>query len=113
MQTDLEFTRTGETTIYSNGSRWCGQDPATVAELLGVLAVEPLCRSFEIFGNFITSDGDAAHFWGNFHKISHVFSIETRDPALAERITAAIRANQQTPAYLAQPIPRPLRGRGE
>lgn len=106
MQTDLEFRP--RTTIDSNGSRWFGQAPATVDELLAVLAAEPLERSFEIYGNFITSDDGETRLWGNFHAISHVFSIGTRDPDLIERLTTAIRSNQQRPDYLAQPVPAPL-----
>ena len=109
MQTDLEFTRTHEATITANGSRWFGQEPAPVDELLAVLAAEPLSRRFEIYGNFIIADGDGStRFWGNFAAISHVFCVDTNDPEIIERLTTAIRANQQTAAYLAQPVPEPL-----
>lgn len=106
MQTALELEH--RTTIESNGSRWHGQAPAPVAELLEVLAAEPLSRTFEVYGNFIIDRGGETLFWGNFHGVSHVFNVRTSDPALIEQLTAAIRANQQTPAYLAQPVPEPL-----
>lgn len=32
--------------IESNGSRWAGEKPATIDELLAVMAREPLCPSF-------------------------------------------------------------------
>lgn len=99
---------TNMTTIRSNGSRWLGQEPATVDELLEVLATETLDRTFEAYGNFVISEGGTTRFWGNFHTVSHVFDIETADPDLAARLTAAIQANQQTVAYLAQLVPKPL-----
>ena len=87
------------TTIQSNGSRWAGQAPASVDELLDVLARETLDPRFEKYGNFILRDETPLRFWGNFLSVSHVFSIDTDDAALIERLTAAIRANQQRPAY--------------
>lgn len=108
------------TSITSNGSHWAGEEPSAVEELFEVLAREPLDASFERFGNFIIrnpyegvqtkagewSDGkplfpgeDVTRFFGNFLCVSHVFNIDTTDPELAARLTAAIRANQRTAAY--------------
>ena len=50
----------------------------------------------------------ALQFWGNFYAISHVFHVITRDASLIERLTRAIRSNQERPDYLAQPVPEPL-----
>ena len=89
------------TTIQSNGPRWAGQAPASVDELLDVLARETLDPRFEKYGNFILRDEPPLRFWGNFFNVSHVFSIDTDDPALIDRLTSAIRANQQRPDYQA------------
>ena len=40
-------------------------------------------------------------FFGNFWHVSAVFNIDTNDRELIDQLTAAIRANQQTPAYQA------------
>ena len=106
-QQELGFTT--KTEVRYCGSRWYGQDAAGVDELLEVIAAEPLSRTFEIYGNFIIADGEGStRFWGNFAAISHVFCVDTNDSAIIERLTTAIRANQQTAAYLAQPVPEPL-----
>lgn len=115
-----------KTIIDSCGSKWKGDTPNTVAQLLALLAVEPLDPQFEDFGNFINTNPMAARdggygpdgkrlyietgpcypdmpgcveFWGNFYAVSHVFKIVSTDPAVIEQMTAAIRANQATPAY--------------
>ena len=106
-QQALEFAT--QTTVLYSGSRWFGQAAAGPDELLAVIAAEPLSRTFELYGNFVIDKGDGGtRFWGNFAAVSHVFCIDTNDPALVERLTTAIRANQQTAAYLAQPVPEPL-----
>lgn len=99
-----------ETTIASNGSRWYGEEVGPVDQLLAALAEHPLARRFEVYGNFIFPHEEAGRveFWGNFYAISHVFHVITRDASLIERLTKAIRANQERPDYLAQPLPEPL-----
>ena len=99
-----------ETTIASNGSRWYGEEVGPVDQLLAALAEHPLARHFEVYGNFIFPHEEAGRveFWGNFYAISHVFHVITRDASLIERLTKAIRANQERPDYLAQPVPEPL-----
>ncbi len=94
------------TTITSNGSKWAGESPDTVDELCAVLQSHTLDRIFEGYGNFVIADaGEPLRFWGNFFDVSHVFSIDTDEPAVIERLTALIRANQQTAAYLSQDSP--------
>jgi hypothetical protein len=98
------------TIINSNG----GGRTLPIEALFDRLASDPLDRTFERYGNFVSLDpegfdGKAAfvpgtvHFFGNFQTYSHVFSITTDEAALADRLTAAIRENQQRADYLAQP----------
>ena len=94
-----------ETIIHSNGSKWLGQEPDTIEKLLEVLAAQPLDRSFEAFGNFVTPCERKPSFTSifvNFYHLSHVFNIDSNDPAIVERLSAAIRANQRRPDYLSQ-----------
>lgn len=100
------------TTIHSNGSGRV----LPIEALLERLATHPLDRTFEAFGNFVqldpvngrgepmTGPGGAA-FFGNFLTYSHVFRLDTDDPDLIARLTAAIHANQQRPDYLDQSPP--------
>lgn len=109
-----------KTRITSNGSKWAGQSPDSIEVLLEVLTREPLDPTFEEYGNFISEnpcravpgklygewvDGpllfpgrQVTRFFGNFHKLSHVFNIDTDEPDVIEPLTVAIRANQQTTA---------------
>ncbi len=86
-----------------------------IEALIATLAEHPLDRTFEPeqYGNFIITDpvnmrGEAllppggVSFFGNFFTLSHVFNIDVTDAATIERLTVAIRANQQRPDYLAQ-----------
>ena len=115
--------------IQSNGSRGASSAPASIDELVQVLEKSPLDANFEQYGNFImpaqnseysgrkNSEGnpevintgpmfpeapDALVFWGNFLEVSHVFNIATDEENVIERLTTAIRANQASPAYIAQ-----------
>lgn len=91
---------------------------------LETTALDP---TFEAYGNFLLNDlyrarrggvGEddwvndlskpiypdhpgAVRFFGNFWNLSFVFNIDTDEPALIERLTQAIRKNQQSPAYQA------------
>lgn len=87
--------------IISNGSRWYGEEPATIAELIQVLAERPLDPSFELNGSGFVNDEsfDTLRCFGNFHHHSHVFNIRGKRTELAELITA-IGANIASPAYL-------------
>jgi hypothetical protein len=100
--------------IESNGSKWYG-------EQIERLAAHTLDPSFEDYGNFVFEPRNAQYlgrgeyadlgpqypgqnvvrFWGNFADVSGVFHIDTDEPELIEKLTAAIRANQQTDAYQA------------
>ena len=110
--------------IISNGSKWAGEEPDSINELLSLLRREPLDPSFEAYGNFVHPalrarveydgcntvyvDGDpiypdapdAVRFFGNFFTTSHAFTIDTDEPAIIETLTAAIRANQATDVYV-------------
>lgn len=107
--------------IQHNGSKWYGQVPDSIEELLTMLATHPLDRTFEDYGNFInlaTPDryehydrsvkakewcqAGCTHFNGNFATYSHAFSVYTNEPAIVDALTTAIRANQQRPDYLSQ-----------
>jgi len=113
--------------IKSNGSKWFGEEPDTIEKLLEVLAVEPLDRKFENFGNFIYKpftwkygrgnrivndkpmypDNPAMlNFFGNFLRVSHVFNITTDDPVIIAKLRKAIRANKKRPDYLSQDKPK-------
>lgn len=105
------------TTINSNGSKWYGQEPDTIEDLLQALEKYPLDRRFEAYGNFIMREPEMVdgsrmtgltRFWGNFYTASHVFCIDTDEPEVIEKLTKAIRANQQRPDYLSQPVPKRL-----
>ena len=105
------------TTIISNGG--CARNQP-IEGLFARLESDTLCRSFEAYGNFIQVDpvnlkGEpflpmgGVCFFGNFATYSHVFNIHTDDADLIERLTAAIRANQTRPEYLAQKPPHLIR----
>jgi hypothetical protein len=87
--------------IESNGSKWAGDSPDTVEQLLAVLDREPLNPSFEEYGNFYYFVPELGRWrvWGNFYLLSHVFRIDGTPEALAP-IVEAIRRNQQRPDYL-------------
>ena len=99
------------TIVHSNGSKWAGQEPDSVETLLSVLNKHTLDRRF---GSFWTRSkiGDRwakpgmVRFFGNFIDLSHVFSIDTDEPELIERITKAICRNRQKPEYRKQPKPK-------
>lgn len=97
--------------ILSNGSKWYGQKPDTLEQLIDVLGEYALDPTFEKYGNFVmeykplkwteknSQYKGCASFFGNFYSLSHVFRIITDELEIIERITAAIRANQHTEAY--------------
>jgi hypothetical protein len=95
--------------INSNGSHFAGGGPSPLECLEEVLKTEPLDRSFEAFGNFVftpTLEHDhVVRFWGNFFTVSHVFSIDTDDPAVIGHLTTLIRSNQGRADYLSQHNP--------
>lgn len=108
--------------IDSNGSKWYGQQPDTIDDLLQVLKEYPLDETFEGYGNFITEITPeymaeqnrhgfmkgkdyligCTRFFGNFATLSHVFNITTDEPESVKALTEAIRVNQQRPDYRSQ-----------
>lgn len=80
--------------------RW-GLDVATLRARLASNTLDPI---FEAHGNFIYASEDEplmTSFFGNFWDVSAVFCVDTDDADLAAELTALVRANQATPAYLA------------
>lgn len=103
-----------QTIIKSNGSRWNGEEPATIDQLIDMLRCEAIedrfffkkkdrCDSdkFEwVVFCPISKDGNNYRFWGNFERVSHVFDIITNDPELIVRLKSAIMANGGWKRYL-------------
>jgi hypothetical protein len=91
--------------IISNGSKWAGEQPDSIADLLEVLAGPyVLDRTFEEYGDFIYRNEDGKwRAWGNFLELSHVFNIlaDTREELAA--IEEAVRLQKERPDYTAQP----------
>lgn len=97
--------------INSNGSKWYGQQPDTIEDLLNVLENHPLDPMFEEYGNFISEykplkiTDENKHllgcvsFFGNFLTLSHVFNIVTNDEEVINKLATAIRNNQQRRGY--------------
>ena len=98
------------TTIISNGSRWAGQAPGDLDELLGVLAKHPLSARYAPFIH-VSEIGGSTQFFGNFATVSHVFNIDTNDPETIAKLTEAITKNQQRPDYA--PLPEKAEGDDE
>lgn len=84
------------TTIIHNGN-WPADQPKPLEALLDLLAREPLDPTHEPFA--MNSDTAVVLFLGNFHTVSHPFSIETDDPAVCAQLIEAIKANRRTVAY--------------
>jgi hypothetical protein len=83
--------------IISNGSKWVGQSPDSIDRLLQVLGESPLAPGL---APFIYDQGNGHfRFFGSFANIAHVFQIYTDDPQTIERLTAAIRTNQEREDY--------------
>ena len=89
-----------EMNITVNGSRWSGQQPDTIDNLISLLSREPLDPRFEDCGNFCyPSKQGLFRVAGNFFNLSHVFQIDGTLEELQPLITG-IRNNQATNAYL-------------
>lgn len=91
------------TIIHSNGGGLAGP----IEALFDRLETATLDRTFEDerFGGFASIHDERPEmtaFFGNFFDYSHVFNIETNDPDLIARLTAAIEKNKLRPDYLAQ-----------
>jgi hypothetical protein len=97
--------------IISNGSKWYGQEPDTIEQLLEVLKNYPLDPMFEEYGNFISNNPNwfkkeaaikhkgCSKINGNFSSISHAFDIITDDQEIIKQLTEAIEQNKNTEAY--------------
>ena len=107
--------------IVSNGSKWAGEDPDGVDDLVRVLREHPLDPRLELYGGFITIDpcravrgGHNGRQWvdgprlfdvpvtcfsGNFFTVSHVFDLYTNVPGIITELTQAIRTNQASESY--------------
>ena len=88
------------TTINSNGSRFAGDEPATLEDLFLVLETHPLTeyhRKNGIEEEWTDLDGNRRRtFSGNFEDISHVFSVETDDEKVIARFRDVFRRNRYT-----------------
>ncbi len=93
------------TEIQSNGSKWYGQEPDTIDELLEVLKTETIEDRFFSKTYYshhdkwltrcpISKEGDIYHFFGNFEQLSHVFNIRTNDPVIIDKLKNAIMNNE-------------------
>ena len=91
------------TEIISNGSKWAGQAPDSIDVLLRVLDIEQLDPLFEgRRGAFAERlEGGTWRFFGNFLCVSHVFNIETDDPATVRALRLAIIHNRRGGWYRA------------
>lgn len=97
--------------IISNGSKFYGQKPDTIDQLIRVLEATPLDPCFEKYGTFVQPNphflkkeaqqkyAGCTHFHGNFHQVSHSFNIITDEPETIEKLTAAIQGNINSHAY--------------
>jgi len=102
--------------IWSNGSKWAGEQPDGIEVLLEVLASEPLRPDFEDYGGgfyYRLDDPQYGYmdetqreairgqvrFVGNFAHLSHVFCIDTDEPELIDSLTKAIDTNLASLAY--------------
>ncbi len=101
------------TEILSNGSKWGGEEPDTIEQLIEVLkthtiqewffekylvkhtekrTVSVLCPIRKEKGNYI--------FFGNFEEVSHVFRIITDDLEVIKSLRTAIMNNKGWKKYL-------------
>lgn len=100
------------TEITSNGSKFAGEQPDSIEELIKVLRTEPLDPVFEEYGNFVNRTphflhkeaqekyNGCAQIFGNFAFYSHVFNILTDDAELIDSLEKLIRENQETESYI-------------
>lgn len=76
-----------KTEIINNGSKWAGQEPDTIEQLIEVLKKNDLdLRRFAAFGFISIEDSNGygdndyrehnVRIWGNFTKLSHIFNIK-------------------------------------
>lgn len=97
--------------IFSNGSKWAGENPDSIETLCDVLTKWSLDPVFEKYGNFIQTNPEwvnpiytekykgCTYFTGNFKTLSHVFRIVTDEPEVIKILTKLIHDNQHTEEY--------------
>lgn len=85
--------------IESNGSKWAGEAPDTLEQLLDVLKRETLDPSFEECGRFFYESSPNWHAFGNFLTLSHVFNI-SGTAAEMEPLRLALIAARKRPEYV-------------
>ena len=77
----------GRVTIRSNGSKWYGQEPDGLEELLIVLKEYELdIYPFALLGFMRYLDNGNIRLFGNFRTLSHVFNIEGKEAYLGNVI---------------------------
>jgi len=87
--------------IFSNGSKWAGQQTDSIDELIAVLnsphyALDP---TFELYGKFISTEKDGSvSAFGNFANISHVFNVRGSKEEMRE-LSDAIRRHLSSARY--------------
>ena len=109
------------TNIISNGSKWAGQEPDSIDDLIKVLEEYTIEERFftkyvvdregkytyknlcpidaeykdHVFPAFRdTIEEGTYRFLGNFEEVSHVFNIETNDKEVIDKLVKAIKANK-------------------
>lgn len=87
------------TAIWSNGSKWAGEEPDSLAVLEKMLKRHTLDPCFEGFGNFAYQAKGIYRLLGNFRAVSHVFYIETTSKKLFRKFKRLIRINQKKEDY--------------
>jgi len=104
------------TIIYSNGSKWNGQDPDSIDKLIEILSSHIIEESFftSYRSNPYESEKPAEYanlcpikkneegntiFFGNFEELSHVFRIETNDQDVINKLSTAIKNNKGWKLY--------------
>jgi hypothetical protein len=95
--------------IISNGSKWYGQKPDSIEQLLKVLAVETLDPRFNSFVHTFNpyrgwNEGNEKYkgctsISGNFLTLSHAFNIITDEQETISVLTEAINKNLATEEY--------------
>jgi hypothetical protein len=85
--------------ILHNGSKFGGEPPATIDELIEVMHRERLerfsrmssvnpneCKTYEV-------PRESMRFFGNFENVSHAFDVFTDEPATIERLVNAFQSS--------------------
>ena len=91
--------------IISNGSKWLGEKPDTVKQLIEVLGEEQwtLDPTFEAYGDFVFEEDGWLHVFGNFHNLSYVFNIRVpiKHRKQLDALVAAIEQHKASERYKA------------